>query len=93
MFDTTLSRSTLYNKHIVCCMSRDNQINKRKVYLQQKIKKDTVIILNQYAIAKEICDPKKSMDKQDKCRDIWRRMESMLIVLKDMENELKLLDK
>lgn len=88
----TLPRSVAYNNRVVS-MSIDNQINKRKAYLQQKIKKDTMIVLNHYAIAKEICDPKRSIEEQSKCKETWEIIESMMLVLSEMEKELKLLDK
>ena len=89
---TVPHKHVAYNNRVVS-MSIDNQIDKRKAHLQQKIKKQTSIVLNHYAIAKEICDPKRSIDEQCRCRETWDRIESMMLVLSEMEKELKLLDK
>lgn len=73
-------------------MNVNDYIRHRKSFLRDKIKRDTNIIMNHYAIAKEICDPKRSIDKQDKCRETMHTIESMLIVVTELEKELKLLD-
>lgn len=89
---TTLPRSVAHNNRVVC-IGIDEQIDKRKAYLRQKINKHTTVVLNHYAIAKEICDPKRSIGEQNKCKETWNKIESMMLVLNEMEKELKLLDK
>jgi hypothetical protein len=80
------------NKRVTTTMNVNDYIRHRKSFLRDKIKRDTSIILNHYAIAKEICDPKKSIEEQSKCSDTMHTIESMLIVVSELEKELKLLD-
>lgn len=80
------------NKRVTTTMNVNDHIRHRKSFLRDKIERDTTIILNHYALAKEICDPKRSIDKQSKCRETMHTIESMLIVVSELEKELKLLD-
>jgi hypothetical protein len=90
MIVTRFPRSVSYKQTV--SMNIDNQINNRKAYLKEKIRKNTTIVLNNYAIAKEICDCKRNIEQQDKCRETCAKIESMMLVLSEMEKELKLLE-
>lgn len=87
-----LNKVTVSNKYNTVMSFKRSNLLRKKQYIEKHIQSSEIVISNRYAIANQICDPKRNFTEQKRCMDTWYELENTLFVKLELENLLRELD-